>query len=167
MRKSLEALADADLVLLVVDANAPRNDEDDRLTAQLAGRHALIVENKIDLGESSAASVSAAPSPLARVRTSAVTGEGISELRAEILRQIGVEHGQQESGFLTNLRHQGLVRDSLRALDAASTALAQRLPHEVLLIDLHNALHPLDELTGATTADDILDLIFSRFCIGK
>jgi len=173
VRKSLEALADADLVLLVVDASAPRAPEDDRLAAQLEGRRAVVVENKIDLRKDVPAS---APGrcvtgeergTVPRVQTSAVTGEGIEGLRTEVLRQMGAESGQQESGFLTNVRHQGLVGDSLRALDGASTALAHRLPHELLIMDLHNALRPLDELTGATTADDILNLIFSRFCIGK
>ena len=164
VRKSLEALADADLVLLVVDGSAAYSDEDIRLAAQLAGRAAIVVENKIDLASGEQAPF---PAKLPQVATSAVTGQGIAELRAEILRRIGADAGRQESGFLTNLRHQRLVGDSLTALEAASTALAGRLPHEVLLIDLYNALRPLDELTGATTADDILNLVFSRFCIGK
>lgn len=174
VRKSLEAVADADLVLLVIDgstsdASACASPEDERLAAQLAGRRFIVVENKIDLrgGEAAARSPVAGSDAFPRVPTSAVTGEGIEPLRAEILRQLGADRGQQESGFLTNLRHQGLVNDSLRALDAAGVALGQRLPHEMLIMDLHNALRPLDELTGATTADDILNLIFSRFCIGK
>jgi tRNA modification GTPase len=65
------------------------------------------------------------------------------------------------------VRHQNLVRDSLTALDAATTAVAEKIPHEMLLLDLYNALRPLDAITGATTTDDILNLIFSTFCIGK
>ena len=53
------------------------------------------------------------------------------------------------------------------ALDAASSALTAKVPHEMLLLDLYNALRPLDAITGATTTDDILNLIFSTFCIGK
>jgi tRNA modification GTPase len=103
-----------------------------------------------------------------QVRTSAVTGEGIAELRTAILRHIGGEAATQaESGFLTNVRHQGLINDSLLALDAAKTAVAAKVPHEMLLLDLYNALRPLDAITGATTTDDILNLIFSTFCIGK
>jgi tRNA modification GTPase len=104
----------------------------------------------------------------ARVRVSALTGEGIAELRREILRHIGGETGAQaEAGFLTNVRHQGLVKDSLAALEAATGAVAAKVPHEMLLLDLYNALRPLDAVTGATTTDDILNLIFSTFCIGK
>jgi tRNA modification GTPase len=59
------------------------------------------------------------------------------------------------------------VRDSITALSDAQSAVETKVPHEMLLMDLYNALRPLDEITGATTTDDILNLIFSRFCIGK
>jgi len=102
------------------------------------------------------------------VCTSAVTGEGIAQLRAEILRHIRGNRGADlEQGFLTNVRHQGLIQDSLTALEAAKKAVAEKIPHEMLLLDLYNALRPLDAITGATTTDDILNLIFSTFCIGK
>jgi tRNA modification GTPase len=89
-------------------------------------------------------------------------------LRAQILSVAsGDSAGQREAGFLTNVRHQGLVHDSLAALADARTAVENKIPHEMLLMDLYNALRPLDEITGATTNDDILNLIFSTFCIGK
>jgi tRNA modification GTPase len=60
-----------------------------------------------------------------------------------------------------------LIKDSLSGLDAARGAVAGKVPHEMLLLDLYSALRPLDGITGATTTDDILNLIFSTFCIGK
>jgi tRNA modification GTPase len=165
IRKSMEALADADLVLVVFDASQPVTAEDRELLAKVGQQRTVVVENKADL-QGSQFSVSG--SPLTRVRTSALTGSGIPELRAEILRHIGGEAGvSAETGFLTNLRHQELVRASLAGLDAAQAAVANRVPHEMLLLDLYNALRPLDEITGATSNDDILNLIFSTFCIGK
>ena len=170
IRKSMEALADADLVLVVLDSSLPPAaeevaTEDQELLDQVAQRTAIIVENKMDLGSSRFSVLS---SQLPRVRTSAITGEGIPGLRREILHHTGGEAGiQAETGFLTNMRHQSLVRDSITALDAAETAVHNHVPHEMLLLDLYNALRPLDEITGATTTDDILNLIFSTFCIGK
>jgi tRNA modification GTPase len=170
IRKSMEALADADLVFIVLDASQPATEEDEELTRQTANRPVIVVENKSDLdrsGQWSVVSGQIATGP-ARIRTSALTGEGIAELRGEILRHIGGEAGAQaEAGFLTNVRHQGLVKDSLAALDAATGAIAAKVPHEMLLLDLYNSLRPLDAVTGATTTDDILNLIFSTFCIGK
>ena len=171
IRKSMEALADADLVLVVLDASQGISAEDEDLFAQVQGRSAIAVENKCDLegnAKASAGTLLHGDSPLRVVRTSALTGDGIDELKAEILRQVGGEAaGQRESGFLTNVRHQGLVRDSLSALGAAEAAVTNKIPHEMILMDLYNVLRPLDEITGATTNDDILNLIFSTFCIGK
>ena len=177
IRKSMEALADADLVLVVIDASQPETGQDEALIAQ-ATRRAIVVENKCDLatnreghGFSRAASGDHEKPALAaeagRLRTSAVTGQGIPELRTEILRQVGGAGVQSEAGFLTNVRHYSLVRDSLAALQAAANAVVNKVPHEMLLLDLYNALRPLDAITGATTTDDILNLIFSTFCIGK
>jgi tRNA modification GTPase len=165
IRKSMEALADADLVLVVLDATQPISDEDRKLLSEVEGRAAIVVENKSDLVSSQQSVLS---SQLVRLRTSALTGTGIAELRQQILSHAGGNSGaQRETGLLTNVRHQKLVTDSLAALTAAAGAVNARVPHEMLLLDLYNALRPLDEITGVTTTDDILNLIFSTFCIGK
>jgi len=167
IRKSMETLADADLVLVVLDASQPIGTEDHKLLSLVAGRAAISVLNKCDL-VTQRHSGGEYGFPGEKLRASALTGEGIAELRTEILRQAGGESSSQtETGFLTNLRHQNLVRESLTALDAAQAAVTNNVPHEMLLLDLYNALRPLDEITGATTTDDILNLIFSSFCIGK
>ncbi len=182
IRKSMEALADADLILVVFDSSQALTEEDEQLLGQAANRPAIAVANKCDLTancvdtaglgcpdeQSSADGHNRVKHGPARVRTSATTGEGIPELRNEILRHIGGEaNAPTETGFLTNLRHQEHVRESLAALADSITALENKVPHEMLLLDLYSALRPLDEITGATTTDDILNLIFSTFCIGK
>jgi tRNA modification GTPase len=179
IQKSMEALADADLVLVVLDASQAETTEDGELLRLAENRPAIVVGNKSDLGVWEIPTLRQAqgrlsPNPREKwgtrvsVCTSALTGSGIAELRAEILRHVGGDGGAQaESGFLTNVRHQGLIKDSLAALDAAKNAVAGKVPHEMLLMDLYNGLRPLDAITGATTADDILNLIFSTFCIGK
>ena len=165
VRKSMEALADADLVLVVLDSSQPAAAEDSELLNQVNGRPAILVQNKSDI---TSAQFAVPTSRLASVRTSAITGQGIPELRNEILRHVGGDSGAQaEAGFLTNIRHKNLVRESIAALVAAQAAVNNQVPHEMLLLDLYNALRPLDEITGATTTDDILNLIFSTFCIGK
>jgi tRNA modification GTPase len=164
IRKSKEALADADLVLVVLDASQDETTEDAELVRQASVRPRILVKNKIDLRSRGQGTGTGD----AHVSTSAVTGEGIVELRSEILQHIwGKGGGEVEQGFVTNVRHRGLIEDSLSALEAAKKAVAGKIPHEMLLLDLYNALRPLDAITGATTSDDILNLIFSTFCIGK
>jgi tRNA modification GTPase len=152
-------MADADLTLVVIDLSAPVEEGDRDLVARARsqGRH-LLVGNKCDLPrraelEHEFASVSA------------LTGEGIEELR-RLVRQAAAP-AQQEPGFITSIRHEKLLKTALSALEDARVAVARRIPHEMLLLDLYRALESLDGLTGATTADDILNRIFSMFCIGK
>ena len=167
IKKSMEALADADLVLVVRDASQPVSSEDEQLLEQVHGRAAIVVENKSDLVKDGGKSDNnVRPRQSLLIQTSALTGEGVTELRSAIVQHVTGSTGS-EPGFLTNARHQALVRDSLEGLARAENAVAQRIPHEMLLLDLYAALRPLDEITGATTTDDILNLIFSRFCIGK
>jgi len=166
IQKSMEALADANLILLVHDASQPWTEEDKDLLHQVRDRDLVVIENKIDLMMSKVHTETA--EDFTTVCTSAVTGEGISELREAILKEVGGEaRTGGEPGFLTNIRHQQLVQESLSSLDAARNAVYGEVPHEMLLMDLYNALRPLDTITGATTTDDILNLIFSTFCIGK
>ena len=175
VRKSMEALADADLVLAVLDASQAAA-EDAELLSEVKERLVIVVENKCDLvaaANHAGADVPVrpaerGPATVPRIRTSALTGDGIAELKNEILRHIGGDGGAQSEGaFLTSLRHQERVKDAVAALDAAKTAVEKSIPHEMLLMDLYQSLRALDEITGATTTDDILNLIFSTFCIGK
>ncbi|MFZ0704511.1 MAG: tRNA uridine-5-carboxymethylaminomethyl(34) synthesis GTPase MnmE, partial [Candidatus Korobacteraceae bacterium] len=164
IRKSLEALADADVVLVVLDITQMSDDAfelDLDLIEKTRGRPRILVGSKADLRTESRAVVTkklSANDALQNqpgVFTSAVSGQGIDELRAAILHLVGGEAGaQQESGFLTNIRQHEEVQNAITALDAASAAVPLRTPHEMILLDLYCALHALDELTGATTADD-------------
>ena len=182
IQKSREAVADADVVLLVLDATTPQLDtHEEKLLAQLAGRRALIVCNKLDLHQNQStlhdqiqvalrdhASLS---KMLPVIQTSAVTGEGISELQERILALMrgngAAGAAESESGMITNLRQQEAVTAAIESLTAARMAVESQVPHEMLLLDLYNALRALDALTGETTIDDILNQIFSTFCIGK
>ena len=157
--RSHEALADADLVLLIHDATVALSDEERKLAAALEGRPHLLVYNKIDLATESPSSEA--------LTTSALTGQGIDALRTAILQQLQAEGALADTGALNNLRQRQAVSETLQALEAARHANAAGLPHEIILMDLHAALRALDSLTGATTPDDILGLIFSTFCIGK
>jgi tRNA modification GTPase len=173
IRKSMEALADADMVLVVLDSSQPPHPEDEELLRQVEQRTALVVGNKADLVGTSDPRGTGIPCSTAIpgcevISTSATTGAGVPQLRSEILRRISGEQGSQpEAGFLTNLRQASLVSQSLSSLDAAESSTKSQVPHEMILLDLYGALRQLDELTGATTADDILNLIFGSFCIGK
>ncbi len=167
--RSREALADAALVLIVLDATQPLHYEEHRLLAAVEGRPALVAMNKSDLIEKNPA-VAESPVPalngVAALSTSALTGEGIAALRERILT-LATGGAAAEPGMLTNLRQHQAITTALASLADASGANAGGIPHEMILLDLYRALSALDSLTGQTTPDDILNLIFSTFCIGK
>lgn len=165
IRKSYEALSEADLVLVVLDSTQQVSAEDHELLEASSKRRALAVASKSDLAPDGPPQIAG----LKVFSTSAVTGAGIDDLRAAILEQVSGDsaRGEQETGFLTNVRHQRLVEESLSSLEAASHAVQHSVPHEMIMLDLYGALRPLDAITGETTTDDILNLIFSSFCIGK
>lgn len=161
--KSREAMAEADMVLLVLDATAPLHPEDEAAIAAHESRPLLIACNKRDL----APGVSLAKGQHRVIETSALTGEGIAELRSAIVALMTSGAPGGEAALLTNIRQQQAVSACLAALGRARAAVDAAVPHEMVLLDLYEALQALDGLTGATTTDDILHLIFSTFCIGK
>jgi len=162
--RSREALADADLVLVVLDATQPLDDEEHRLLTAVEGRPALVAVNKSDL-----AGAHPSASQLEGIRalpTSALTGEGIAALRERILA-LATGGAAAEPGMLTSLRHHQAISTAISALEDAAHANENAIPHEMILLDLYRALWAMDSLTGQTTPDDVLNLIFSTFCIGK
>ena len=162
VERSYEALADADLILVVIDLSEELTSTDKEILSKARERgRSLLVGNKSDLP--------AKARPGEEVpRVSALTGEGISELRERIYEAVVPAGGElQEGGFITNIRHETLLKESLAQLRKAETAVDAAVPHEMLLLDLYGALRPIDQVTGATTVEDILGNIFSTFCIGK
>lgn len=168
IRKSYEALADADLVLVVTDHTSAQYAAEERLLLDAtSGRRRILVRNKSDL-QADASGIVLDSDHLPQISTSALSGTGIEELRRLIVGEVGGSSaGQREMGFVTNLRQRKLIEESSMALPAAEKAVQNRIPHEMLLMDLYNSLRPLDSISGETTTDDILNLIFSTFCIGK
>jgi tRNA modification GTPase len=165
--RSREALADAALVLVVLDATQAMNEEERRLLSAIEDRPALIAINKCDLeGGDAKGALDGVASKTPALRTSALTGEGINALRARIV-ELATGGAASEPGMLTSMRHHRAVATALEGLDAAANANVGGIPHEMILIDLYRSLWALDSLTGQTTPDDVLNLIFSTFCIGK
>ena len=161
IERSYQAMADADLTLAVFDLSVfDQRDFELMEKVQEQGK-CLWVGNKCDIPGGTEVSGMI-------LRVSALTGEGIAELRRAIIEAIAPPGRlEQEGGFITSLRHEQLLQETREALEQARTATTLGIPHEMLLLDLYAALRPIDSITGATTADDILNRIFSTFCIGK
>ncbi|HYM80367.1 MAG TPA: tRNA uridine-5-carboxymethylaminomethyl(34) synthesis GTPase MnmE [Candidatus Limnocylindria bacterium] len=166
-----QAIAQSPVVLWVVDGSEPLGDEDRAIAARLPGKRVLVALNKIDRGrtvhrEDVERLLNGAPRRT--VMVSAARGEGLADLHralAELL-DVGPERGAT-GGALGNLRHAEALERAREALARARSAAGERMPGEIVAIELREALHAIGEVTGKSAGEDLLERIFSRFCVGK
>jgi tRNA modification GTPase len=148
----------ADLRLHIADRNAPKPAHFNGRTSESTE---IVVLNKSDLPEDSDWKNFAA------LRISCVTGEGLPELQKEILTRIRQQNLRPESTIAINTRHRDCLRRALESCDLARAALGQGLSAEYVAVDLDNALRAVGEVIGVVDVEQILDSVFSQFCIGK
>ncbi len=164
VQRTHRAMADADLLVVVLDGSSDLLPEDHSVLAQVDQTKHIVVVNKSDLPS---ASLDGELNRHSVVHLSALTGEGLDRLSAAILAPFGSVDSEAVGLLITNSRHHDLLQRAQRSLEESSELLGNHASEEVVLVGLHNALKFLGEITGETTADDILTQIFSTFCIGK
>jgi tRNA modification GTPase len=166
--RSLRAIEEADLVICVLDGSLPPGSEDFEVLLDARGksRRVIAVVNKSDLP--------AAWSPEENriddfVRLSAKTGEGVERLKLLIKKTFmkGASAEPSEAAIVTNLRHRLALDRAVEGLGDALESLGLDMPLEIVSVGLRDALHALGEIVGTANTEDILDRIFSQFCIGK
>jgi tRNA modification GTPase len=169
MERSRQAIADSDVVLLVVDASLPQSNEDADLRSGLELRTCIVVMNKSDLAARwTFEEMQQFAGKLRLVIVSAKAGSGIEQLRSAILDEImGTAVSGQDGIIVTNLRHCLCLENARENLERAAAALIKGMSEEFALTDLHSALKELGEITGETHVEDVLEQIFANFCIGK
>ena len=164
VERTHRAMADADLLVVVVDSSAEIQREDrDVLERAREARH-IVAFNKSDLP------LTASPEVINGsrvVHVSAVTGAGLSDLSAAILEPFGTVDSDSIGLLVTDSRHYDLLIRAGAALEESESLMKGNASEELVLVGLHNALNYLGEITGETTTEEILGRIFSTFCIGK
>lgn len=169
VRRSKKALRKADVVLLVLDAQAGVSQEDHGIFTEIEGKNVIVVVNKIDLAsEATAEALAGQYADLPVVCTSALKSWGIEELRRTILEKAwSAEVPSAEEVIITSVRHRDALMRAEKALDGAIQALREALSPEFTAVEVREALDAIGLITGETTDEQILDTIFSKFCIGK
>src|SRR5437660_739448 len=164
-----DALARAELVLVVLDGSAPIDPEDRRTLEQLQEKSAVLVVNKADLPPRVEPTDFKGFAELRRiVWTSATTGAGLDELRDAIRDTVLTQGLEPSEGVLiTHLRHRSALERAKTSLDQARVSVRRHMAAECIAADLRVAINAIGEIIGETTTDDILDRIFKEFCIGK
>ena len=177
IRRTRAMVAKAELVLHVLDASEPVSAEDEQFLAEFAGKKRIVVWNKADLlerrsptrGEPSAPSEERAGSETgAPVAVSCLTGAGFEALKDAIKQTIWAGEIRAEMlQVMINSRHQDALQRARAATVRTHDALAANATLELVALDLRIAVHAVGEIVGKTTTEDLLDSIFSQFCIGK
>jgi tRNA modification GTPase len=166
IRRSRSAQKDADLQVIVIDGSTPLSEDDRGLIEQAAAGKHVIVINKADLP------MRVGPSDMKPgtigLPLSAKTGQGVEALRAAIRSQLVGGGAETTDGIIvTNVRHQAALDQSHSSLVQAEESINAGMPNELVAVDLRAAADALGEITGAITTDEVLEKIFSTFCIGK
>lgn len=167
VRRAKEYMERADIILVVVDQSRPLQEEDRQILETARGRQALIVLNKEDLQPAfETEELQSYGLPLLSI--SASTGAGMGELKDAML-SLALQQGltAAQSALLANTRHIELVRQSREALQRALDTIEAGMPVDCAIVDIREAWELLGSITGDTVHDDIIEEIFSRFCLGK
>ena len=169
VEKTKEFIVTADLILLLLDASLPLSAEDREVLAMLSGKQAIVLVNKTDLPVLlNLDEVYTYISDKKVLKISVMEGSGLLELEQVIVDMVyGGEIEQKEGAFITNLRQANLLEQAKQHLEAAIETIDQLMPSDCIVIDLKDSWDKLGEITGDTVGEDIIDQIFTQFCIGK
>ena len=168
IERTRRAFADTDILLIVLEDGEGISEDEENLLREAADIPHCIVINKIDKGGNSSEIHSRFGDSGNIIRVSALTKYGIDNLKHAIIHQLDADLRLSQTEILiTNARQHDLMRRSSDYLRQAQVSLVEHLGDEIVVINLQNALKCLDEMTGATTVEQVLGEIFSKFCIGK
>ncbi|WP_054951106.1 tRNA uridine-5-carboxymethylaminomethyl(34) synthesis GTPase MnmE [Numidum massiliense] len=170
VERSERALEVADLLLVVVDSSAPLNAEDERLLTLTRERKGIVIANKMDLpqalSDADIKQYTGETTPL--VHLSLRREEGIEELEKAVAALFfGGELAADDAVYVSNVRHIHLLEQALDSLQEALAAAGQEMPIDMVQIDLRRTWELLGEIIGDTVAEDLVDQLFSQFCLGK
>jgi len=167
IERTRRAIADADLVIAVIDGSQTLNEEDIRIVSEASEGYSVIALNKSDLEGFGINNAQQLVQNSCLIPVSAKTGAGLQSLCSEIIKPFLANYLDEDSFVITNARHFDLLRRTSDALNTAGELVRQKQSEEIILTKLYEALRFLGEITGETTPEVILSQIFSSFCIGK
>jgi tRNA modification GTPase len=171
VKRSLESIENADLVIAIFDRSEPLREEDFEVIEKIKNKNVIFVLNKSDLpaavnGNSFSSLIQRPSSPVLNI--SATRGDGLEELKDKIFGSCLKDWKEEREGVVvSNIRHKISIEHAVASLDRAKSALSDDQPLEILALELRDSLDRLGEIVGFVTTEDILNKIFNEFCIGK
>ena len=169
VEKTKEKFADADIVLFMIDVSSGLTEDDKKIIPLLDGKNYLVILNKTDLKKNEDfVEIKQYFSDRDVLTMSLISGHGVEELENWIEELVFAESVSQSDGaVVSNIRHVDALERTVRSLKEALRTVGERLPMDCVVIDLKAAWESLGEVTGDTVSEDLVERIFSEFCIGK
>ena len=167
VEKSKQLIESADLILFVVDGSRALDEEDMRIHEAIKAEKVIGILNKIDIREDIDLS------PLTKINKwleiSAIKNQGIDEMEEEIYNHVIEENVEDSSQkvTITNIRHKSALEKTKQSIENIFETIENGLPMDLMAVDIKGALDSLSEVTGEISSEDLLDHIFSNFCVGK
>jgi len=171
VKRSIKSIENSDLVIALFDISEPLTNEDFEVIEKVKDKNTIYVLNKIDLTpffseKEFAQHINGNVKPI--IKLSAIAGEGIDELKEKIIEVCIKDWKEEREGVVvSNIRHKIAIENSIISLKAALYSIKDKQPLEITSIELRSALDKLGEIIGVVTTEDILNIIFENFCIGK
>ncbi len=169
VQRSKESFNKADLVILMLDASSKLTNEDKEIMNYVKNKEAIVLVNKIDLPKRISIEEIKEILPNKKViETSIEEEKGIEELENEIVNMVyGGEVKAKDTSYVTNVRHKHALEKALKSIEEAIEAINMKMFFDVISVDLNDCGEFLGEITGDTIEEDVIDKIFSNFCLGK
>ena len=168
IEKSIEIAKSADLIIAIFDISQDLKDDDRRILELIANKNAIIVLNKIDLTVNKTTEGAINELNKEIVKISALERQGIDDIYEKIVKLYDLNKINIEGeNIVTNSRHQYLINQSLNSLEKALETVNSGLPLDIIAIDVRDILMNLGKITGKNVSEDIINEIFSKFCLGK
>lgn len=167
VKKSIKVINDADLIIAVFDDSRAFEDEDKEIIDLIKDKQAIILLNKVDLKQNNI-DCDEIFGKRKVIKFSTITESGLDELYKEILEMFNLNEIEvNEEDFITNIRQKQHIDNALGALDKAFRTLEEKMPIDISAISIKEVLEELGEITGQNVSEDIINEIFSKFCLGK
>ncbi len=169
VKKAIDLIDDADLVIAIFDQSQELDKEDERVLELIKNKKTIILLNKCDLSEKNENTTSyMSKINKTVIEASMKTKKGIDELYNTIVNMFQV--GEVDIGkdvIITNIRHKNQIHKSLESIEKAIQTVENQMPIDIVAVEIKQALEDLGSITGDNVSEDIIQSIFSKFCLGK
>ena len=169
VKKALDIAKDAELVLVILDNSKDLTEEDKEILKLVESKNSIILLNKVDLKENNLENSEELKKLNKKIiKISAKNGNGIEELYNEIENMFQIKNLETDREIIiTNIRHKNQIEYAINNIDEAMNAVKNNLPIDIISISIKQTLEDLGKITGENVSEDIINEIFSKFCLGK